>query len=175
MKEDGLKNKLVAFVAIILPVAVAILYFIPKGGEPGEIVRAIPKFNAYINGATFLSLLVGVVAIKSGKKELHRIMMMLSFVLGILFLLGYVAYHAQVESTHFGGVGGEKTVYFFLLISHILLAACVAPLVLITILRAVKGNFEGHKKIAKWTYPIWMYVTLSGIIVYLMISPYYPV
>ncbi|MGB0391591.1 MAG: DUF420 domain-containing protein [Salibacteraceae bacterium] len=160
---------------MLLPIVVAILYFIPKGGEAGDFVRSIPRFNAFINGATFLSLLAGVVAIKTGKKDLHRLLMVVSFVLGILFLVGYVAYHSQVESTHFGGEGTEKIVYFFLLISHILLAACVAPLVLITILRAVKGNFEGHRKVAKWTYPIWMYVTLSGIIVYLMISPYYPV
>jgi putative membrane protein len=175
LKEEGIKNKIIALIAVVLPVAVAVLYYLPKGGEPGELVRSIPMFNAILNGSTFVVLVAGIVAIKSGNKVLHRILMMTAFMLGVLFLIGYVAYHSQVESTHFGGEGMAKMIYFFLLITHIVLAAGLAPLVLITFSRALKGNFEGHKKMAKWTYPIWMYVSITGIIVYLMIEPYYPV
>ena len=175
LKEDGLKNKIIGIIAVVLPVVVAIMYYMPKGGDAGELVRSIPMFNAILNGSTFVVLVAGIVAIKSGNKVLHRIMMMTAFMLGVLFLIGYVAYHAQVESTHFGGEGMEKMVYFFLLITHIVLAAGLAPLVLVTMSRALKGDFVGHKKIAKWTYPIWLYVSITGIIVYLMIAPYYPV
>lgn len=174
MKEEGIKNKIIAVIAIVLPVAVAILYYLPKG-DAGELVRSIPMFNAILNGATFTVLVIGIVAIKRGNKVLHAHMMKSAFMLGVLFLIGYVTYHAQVESTHFGGEGMIKFVYFFLLITHIVLAAGLAPLVLITISRALKSDFEGHKKIARWTYPIWMYVSITGIIVYLMIAPYYPV
>lgn len=175
MKEEGLKNKIIGIIAVVLPLVVAIMYYMPKGGDPGELVRSIPLFNAFLNGTTFVVLVAGIVAIKSGNKALHRIMMMSAFMLGVLFLIGYVAYHSQVESTHFGGEGMVKYIYFTLLITHIVLAAGLAPLVLITMSRALNGNFEGHKKIAKWTYPIWMYVSITGIMVYLMIAPYYPV
>ncbi len=174
MKEEGIKNKIIAIIAIVLPVAVAILYYLPKG-DASELVRSIPKFNAMLNGATFVVLVMGIVAIKKGNKVLHGNLMKSAFMLGVLFLIGYVTYHSQVESTHFGGEGTVKYVYFFLLITHIVLAAGLAPMVLVTISRALKGDFEGHKKIAKWTYPIWMYVSVTGIIVYLMIAPYYPV
>jgi len=174
LKEEGIKNKVIAIIAIVLPIAVAIMYYLPKG-DASELVRSIPKFNAILNGATFIALVVGVVAIKRGNKVLHANMMKSAFMLGVLFLIGYITYHSQVESTHFGGEGISKWVYFFLLITHIVLAAGLAPMVLITISRALKGDFERHKKIAKWTYPIWMYVSITGIIVYLMIAPYYPV
>lgn len=175
LKGDGLKNKLIIAIATLLPIVVTILYFIPKGDQPNDFLREIPKFNAIINGLTFLALIFGVRAIKSGNKVLHRALMISAFMLGTLFLIGYVAYHSQVESTHFGGEGVIKIVYFSLLISHILLAAVLAPLVLISISRALNGDFVKHKKIAKITYPIWLYVSITGIIVYLMIAPYYPI
>ena len=93
--------------------------------------------------------------------------------MSVLFLIGYVVYHASVESTKFGGEGDIRYIYFFILITHIILAAALAPLVLLTLFRAIKQDFEKHKKIARWTYPIWLYVSITGIVVYLMISPYY--
>ncbi|MFT4754847.1 MAG: putative membrane protein, partial [Salibacteraceae bacterium] len=104
LKEDGLKNKIIGIIAVVLPVAVALMYYLPKG-DASELVRSIPMFNAILNGSTFVVLLAGIMAIKSGNKVLHRILMMTAFMLGVLFLIGYVTYHAQVESTHFGGEG----------------------------------------------------------------------
>lgn len=172
-KKDDIKNKFIFVIAFALPLVVTLLYFLPKGESIHTWVYEIPKFNAILNTLTFVTILLGVVAILNGKRVLHRALMFTSFILGSIFLVGYVMYHAQVQSTHFGGMGFIKSIYFFLLISHIVLAASVAPLVLITIFKAVKGDFVGHKKIAKWTYPIWLYVSFTGVIVYLMISPYY--
>lgn len=173
MKENDNYNKWISIIAIVLPIVVAILYFLPKSGGTNETVMAIPLFNAILNGLTFLLLVGGLVAIKNGKKIVHRNFMISAIGMSALFLVGYVIYHSQVESTKFGGEGIDRTIYFFILITHIILAASLAPLVLITFVRAIKGDFEKHKKIAKWTYPIWLYVSITGIIVYLMISPYY--
>ena len=172
MKKEN-NSKWITAIAILLPVAVAFLYYLPKGDEANEWVRSIPKFNAILNGSTFLILVSGLVAVKSGKKILHRNLMLSAVITSVLFLVGYVTYHALVESTKFGGEGSVRYVYFFILITHIILAASLAPLVLITLSRAIKGDFEKHKKMAKWTYPIWLYVSLTGIMVYVMISPYY--
>ena len=173
MKEGGIKSKYIIAITITLPLAVAGMYFLPKSDDVSEVVKSIPKFNAMLNGTSFLVLVAGLVAIKSRKKELHRALMSLAIMLSGLFLVGYVLYHSQVESTPFGGEGMVKTMYFFILITHIILAATLAPMVLFTFTKAIKGDFVGHKRLAKWTYPIWLYVSLTGIIVYLMISPYY--
>ena len=166
-------NKWITAIGIILPVVVAILYYFPKSGEAGAFVKSIPAFNALLNGATFLVITAALVAIKSGKRILHRNLMASAVLMSVLFLIGYVVYHASVESTKFGGEGDIRYIYFFILITHIILAAALAPLVLLTLFRAIKQDFEKHKKIARWTYPIWLYVSITGIVVYLMISPYY--
>ncbi len=173
MREEGINSKYIIAITIILPLAVAGMYFLPKSGDASDLVMSIPKFNAMLNGSTFLVLIAGLIAIKSGKKELHRALMSFAIMLSILFLVGYIAYHSQVESTSFGGEGTVKWVYFFILITHIILSAVLAPMVLFTFAKAIKGDFVGHKRLAKWTYPIWLYVSITGIIVYLMISPYY--
>tara|TARA_R110002050_G_scaffold87066_3_gene184630 strand:+ start:21300 stop:21824 length:525 start_codon:yes stop_codon:yes gene_type:complete len=173
LKGEGINTKIIIAIAIFLPLAVAIMYFLPKSEDVNHLVKAIPKFNAMLNGTSFLVLISGLIAIKSKKKELHRLLMTLAIVLSTLFLVGYVTYHSQVESTPFGGEGTIRVVYFFILITHIILAASLAPMVLLTFRKALKKDFEGHKKLARWTYPIWVYVSLTGIIVYLMISPYY--
>jgi putative membrane protein len=100
-------------------------------------------------------------------------MMGTAFALGGLFLLSYVTYHSQVPSTHFGGVGAVRTAYFFLLLSHISLAVVTVGLVLFTLYFALTGQYIKHKAIARWTFPVWLYVSVTGVIVYLMISPYY--
>ena len=173
MKEKGIKSKYIIAITIFLPVAVAGMYFLPKSEDVSLVVKSIPQFNAMLNATSFVVLVAGLVAIKRKKKELHRILMSLAIMLSGLFLVGYVIYHSQVESTEFLGEGIVKIMYFFILITHIILAATLAPMVLFTFTRAVKGDFVKHKKLAKWTYPIWLYVSLTGIIVYLMISPYY--
>ena len=166
-------NSWVYVIAIVLPLAVALLYFLPKGGDVSEAIKSIPRFNAMLNGSTFIVLVSGLVAIKSRKKMLHRTLMVVAAIMSALFLVGYVIYHGSVESTKFGGEGLVRGIYFVILITHITLAATLAPMVLVTLRRAFKKDFVGHKKVAKWTYPIWLYVSATGLIVYLMISPYY--
>ena len=167
-------NRWVYIIAVVLPLAVALLYFLPKGGDASEAIRSIPKFNAMLNGSTFVVLVSGLFAIKKSRnKVVHRTLMMAAAIMSALFLVGYVIYHGSVESTKFGGEGIIKGIYFVILTTHIFLAATLAPMVLVTLRRAFKKDFVGHKKIAKWTYPIWLYVSATGLIVYLMISPYY--
>ena len=111
--------------------------------------------------------------IKQKKIEYHRTFMMSAFILSSIFLVSYVIYHNQVESTKFGGEGVIKYLYYVILLTHIVLAAIVVPFVLLAIYYAWTKQIEQHKKIVKWTWPIWTYVAISGVIVYLMISPYY--
>lgn len=107
------------------------------------------------------------------KFKQHKTVMLSAFILSCLFLVSYVTYHSQASSTHFGGQGMIRMVYFVILITHIILAAGIVPLALFTITRSWRGEFNKHKKIARWTLPIWLYVTITGVVVYLMISPYY--
>lgn len=118
-------------------------------------------------------LILAVFAIKMGKRRLHEYLMRFAIVLSSFFLIMYVAYHMTSDSTPFGGEGAIKTIYFILLISHILLSVVIIPFVLITYVRALLGKFVEHKKIARITFPLWLYVAISGVVVYLMISPYY--
>jgi putative membrane protein len=122
---------------------------------------------------TALVLVVAVIAIKNGKRQLHERLMKFAIALSVAFLVMYVAYHMTSDSTKFGGEGVIKYIYYFILISHILLSIVIIPFVLITYVRAITNNFERHKKIAKITFPMWLYVAVTGVIVYLMISPYY--
>ena len=134
----------------------------------------IPKINAGLNSATALLLSIGLVLIRQGKWKAHRNVMVGAFVLSSIFLVNYVIFHAQAPQTYFGGEGWIRPVYFTLLISHILLAIFIVPLVLFTLFRAFQGRFEKHRKIARITWPVWMYVAVTGVIIYVMIAPYYP-
>tara|TARA_R110000868_G_scaffold50852_3_gene161897 strand:+ start:160 stop:687 length:528 start_codon:yes stop_codon:yes gene_type:complete len=167
-----LKN-LIIIVSIAIPIVVAVLYLLPKNFEVGEEVYFLPKLNAIINGLTSLVLIFGFIAIRNRNIELHKKLMTSALVLSVVFLLSYVTYHSLTESTSFGGEGAIKSIYLFILLSHILLAIAIVPLVLITFSRALSERFDKHKKIARITLPIWLYVTITGVIVYLMISPYY--
>jgi len=118
-------------------------------------------------------LIVSVQLIKNKKRKLHALLMRICIGLSLLFLVMYIAYHMTSDSTPFGGEGTIKYIYYFILISHILLAICVIPFVSITYVRAITNDFVLHKKIAKITFPLWLYVAVTGVIVYLMISPYY--
>ncbi|MBT8321336.1 MAG: DUF420 domain-containing protein, partial [Eudoraea sp.] len=126
-----------------------------------------------INGATAVLLIAAVIAIKNGKQRLHQNLMTSCIVLSVVFLLMYVAYHMTSDSTPYGGEGWLRYVYFFILITHIMLSIVIIPLVLKTYARAYLKKFEQHRKIAKITFPIWLYVAITGVVVYLMISPYY--
>ena len=131
------------------------------------------KFNAIINGSVSLLLLLGLFFVKSKKYHLHKRVMNLSIVLSVLFLLSYIAHHLLAESTVFGGEGSIKSIYYFILITHIILAGLSLPFILYTAYRASIAEFGKHKKLARYVYPVWLYVAVTGVIVYFLISPYY--
>jgi len=161
-------------ISIIVVILVAFLLYVPQAITiEGLNVMVLPKLNAYINSACTILLTLGFYFIRNKRIAAHRMMMMSAFGLSTLFLLSYVTYHSQAPSTTFGGEGMIRIVYFTILITHIVLAAIIVPLALFTLLRAWRSEFPLHKKIARWTLPIWLYVTITGVIVYLMISPYY--
>ena len=163
-------NKLIIALSIIIPVAVAALFGIKIDAE---LPIFLPPIYASINALTAVVLLVAVWAIKNKKRSLHENLMKTAIGLSIIFLVMYVAYHMTSDSTKFGGEGTIKYVYYFVLLTHILLSIIIIPFVLITFVRAITNNIEKHKKIAKITFPLWLYVAISGVVVYLMISPYY--
>ena len=168
-------NTFIVIVSIVIPVVVAILFGVKLKdfGYDVEPLSFLPPIYAAINGITAVVLVIAVLAIKNGKRKLHETLMKVAIGLSVLFLVMYVAYHMTADSTPFGGEGIIRYVYFFLLISHILLSIIIIPLVLITYVRALAQRFDSHKKIAKITFPIWLYVAVTGVIVYLMIAPYY--
>ncbi len=137
-------------------------------------VSGLPRLHAVLNGSTALLLMAGYGAIRSGRRTLHRSIMITCFVLSCLFLVSYVTYHSQAPQSHFGGTGWIRPVYLFILITHISMAPIVVPLVLLTLSRALRGDLVKHRRLAKWTLPVWMYVAVTGVLVYLMMAPYYP-
>jgi len=175
MSEKTKHKKLIIFISIFLPVAVAALFGINLRdlGFDVEPLSFLPPIYASINGLTAIVLVAAVLAIKKGNRKLHEGLMKVCIGLSILFLGMYIAYHMTSNSTSFGGEGVIKMVYFFILVSHILLSIAIIPLVLITYSRTLSKQFDKHKKIAKITFPIWLYVAVTGVVVYLMISPYY--
>ncbi len=169
--EEKKYKRFITIVSIVIPIAVAALFGIKiPNVEP---LTFLPPIYASINGFTAILLVASVVAIKKGKRKLHEQLNTLAIVCSALFLVMYVAYHMTSDSTPFGGEGAIRYVYFFILVTHILLSIVIIPFVLITFMRARLGNFPEHKKIAKITFPLWLYVAVTGVIVYLMISPYY--
>jgi putative membrane protein len=160
--------------AAVVPLLVAILHYFPGAFHiPGAQVKFLPALNAVLNSLTAVCLLLGFYFIRRQQVGRHRAMMGTAFGLGSLFLVSYVVYHSQVDSTRFGGTGLIRTVYFALLASHILLAAITVGLVLFTLYFALTEQFVKHRRIARWTFPIWLYVSITGVIVYFMIAPYY--
>ena len=171
MSTDTKKyNKWIVVLSIAIPLIVAILFGVKIDAE---LPVFLPPIYASINAFTAVLLVVAVWAVKNKKIKLHEKLMKTAIACSILFLAMYVAYHMTSESTKFGGEGALKTVYFVILISHIVLSIAVIPFVLITFVRAITNNIELHKKIARITFPLWLYVTITGVIVYIMISPYY--
>ncbi len=169
--EEKKYKRFITIVSIVVPIAVAALFGIKiPNVEP---LSFLPPIYASINGFTAVLLVASVVAIKNGKRKLHEQLNTTAIICSALFLVMYVAYHMTSNSTPFGGEGIIRYVYFFILITHILLSIIIIPLVLITFMRARLGNFPQHKKIAKITFPLWLYVAVTGVVVYLMISPYY--
>lgn len=170
--EDTTKkyNKWVVVLSVVIPLTVAALF-----GIKLDITLPVflPPIYASINAITAFILVVAFWAIKNKKIKLHENLMKTAMAFSVLFLIMYVAYHMTSESTKFGGEGWLKIVYFIMLISHIILSVVVIPFVLLTFIRAITNQIELHKKIAKYAFPLWLYVAVSGVIVYLMIAPYY--
>ena len=160
---------------VAIPLVVGILAIAPKIEVFGAFNYYIfPFLNAIINGTTFLVLVAGLIAIKNKNIAVHRMLMTSAIALSFVFLVFYVLFHLSTETTKHPGSGLELKVYYFILASHILLSIGIIPLVLITFVRALSEKFDKHRKIARITLPIWLYITLTGVLVYLMISPYYP-
>lgn len=178
MENNSLEQKFSKFiiaVSILIPVVVAILFGVKLKdfGYNVEPFSFLPPIYATTNAFTAVILIAAVVAIKNGKRKLHERLMTSAIALSVAFLVMYVAYHMTSDSTKFGGEGAIKYVYYFILITHIILSIAIIPMVLITYVRALAENFDKHKKISKITFPIWLYVAVTGVVVYLMISPYY--
>jgi putative membrane protein len=169
--DDKKYNKLIVVLSIVIPIAVAILFGVRiPNVEP---LSFLPPIYATINGLTAVILVIAFFAIKNKNVVLHENLMTTAIWCSALFLVMYVAYHMTSDSTKFGAEGPIKYVYYFILLTHILLSIVVIPFVLITYVRAITNNIEKHKKIAKITFPLWLYVAVTGVIVYVMISPYY--
>jgi len=163
-------NVYVVILSIVIPLAVAMMFNIKVDYE---LPVFLPPIYATINGITALILILAVWAIKNGKKILHERLVKTAIICSVVFLIMYLAYHMTTDSTKFGGEGSIKYIYLFILFTHILLSIAVIPFVLLSYVRAITNDFEKHKKIAKITFPLWLYVAVSGVVVYLMISPYY--
>jgi putative membrane protein len=171
MVKNSKYNGLIWVVSIVIPVVVAFLFTVRiPNVEP---LSFLPPIYATINGITAIILITALVAIKVKKRKLHEGLMKVAIGLSLVFLLMYVAYHMTSDSTSYGGEGTIRYVYFFILISHIVLSIGIIPMVLITYVRAVLNDIVEHKKIARYTFPIWLYIAVTGVIVYFMISPYY--
>ena len=164
-------NKLITIVSILVPVLVAILFSVRIPNVAS--LDFLPPIYATINGLTALILIIAYVAIRNKKIKLHETLMKIAIGLSLVFLAMYVAYHMTSDSTPYGGQGMIRHFYFFILISHIVLSIGIIPMVLVTYVRAISKRFADHKKIAVITFPIWLYIAITGVIVYLMISPYY--
>ena len=170
MNTEKKYNKLIIALSVVIPLAVAVLFGIKIDLE---LPVFLPPVYASINAITAILLVLAVVSVKKGKLKLHENLMKSAIACSIVFLVLYVLYHMTSNSTKFLGEGVVKYVYYIVLISHIILSIAVIPFVLITFVRGITNQIELHKKIAKYTFPLWLYVAVTGVVVYVMISPYY--
>ncbi|RYD95032.1 MAG: DUF420 domain-containing protein [Sphingobacteriales bacterium] len=172
-KNDKRARTLILIVSIVVFAAVVLLSRVKLEVDLGFNVHVFAQLNAIINATVAVLLLAGLYTAKNRRYEAHRKIMLAAIVLSVLFLVSYIAHHLLADSTAYGGTGTLRLVYFIILITHIFLAAIILPFILFTAYRALIGENERHRKLAKITWPIWFYVALTGPIVYLMISPYY--
>ena len=186
--SSRLRN-LIIIVSVVIPVVVAVLIYLPQSARLSDLdVSFLPHLNAILNSATAGALLVSIIAIKRGDRTLHQLANQSAIILSVLFLACYVVYHYTAPSTMYGdsngdkildsaeamAVAGSRTTYLVLLLSHIVLATVVVPFVLFSTYYSLSGQFDKHKKLSRFTWPIWFYVATSGVVVYWLISPYYP-
>lgn len=171
-RENTLKyNKLILVLTFAIPIIVALLFNVRLPNVKS--LSFLPPIYAAINAVTAIILISAYIAIRRKNIQLHEQLMKTAIALSAVFLVMYVAYHMTSDPTPYGGEGIIRSVYYFILISHIILSIGIIPLVLITYVRAITQMFSNHKEIARITLPIWLYITITGVIVYQMISPYY--
>ncbi|WP_128545583.1 DUF420 domain-containing protein [Larkinella soli] len=173
LEQSKKYDRLINTLAVAIPVAVAVLLGIRRKVDLGEWTTYLPHLNAVINSATALLLLAGLYFIRQKNITAHRTAMLSAFTLGAVFLVSYVLYHLSNESTPFGGQGWVRPLYYFLLVSHIALSIGVVWFVLRAVYFALSGQYDRHRRVVRWAYPIWLYVSITGVIVYFMIAPYY--
>lgn len=170
MEKEITYRRLVVIVSVAIPVVVALLFRVKIEGYDFSF---LPGIYATINGITAVLLLTALWFIKQGNRVVHERLMKICMLLSAAFLVMYVLYHMTTDSTPYGGEGLIRYVYYFILVSHILLSLAVVPLVLFSFLYAITGQLVRHKKIVRFAFPVWLYVAVTGVVVYLMISPYY--
>ncbi|TVP55328.1 MAG: DUF420 domain-containing protein [Gemmatimonadales bacterium] len=174
----GLSERALAWIvysltAVVCGLVVVLVSFRQILVVEGLDVSRLPAVHATLNGTCALLLVMGVVFIRRGKVGWHRVSMVGAFTLSAIFLISYVIYHSQSPGASFGGEGWIRPVYFFVLITHIVMAPVILPLALYTVIRAFRGEFAKHRRIARWTFPAWLYVAVTGVLVYLFMAPYY--
>ena len=172
-KNDTTVKWLIGIVSVVVFGVVAALPQIHLGIQLPFNPHIFASFNAIINSTVSLLLVLAVVLVKQKNYEAHKKVMLAAIVLSSLFLVSYIAHHLFAGETKFGGEGAIRIFYLVLLTTHIILAAIILPVVLFTAYRSLTGEYAKHKKIARYTFPLWLYVSVTGVIVYLMISPYY--
>jgi len=176
--NDKLISRIITGISIFVLVVVVVLQskvftLFPDKSTIPSWVFTLPRLNAIINGTCSILLLISLYFIKRKDIKRHKLFNIITFILSSLFLVSYIIFHATGIKTTYGGEGSIRIVYYIILITHIILAAIVLPLVLFSFQKGLQMKVEQHRKLVRWTYPIWLYVTVSGVIVYLMISPYY--
>lgn len=172
-KNDRTARILILTVSFVVFAAVVVLGRVKLDVSLGFDVHVFARINAFINGTVAILLVAGMIAIRRRNYVQHKNIMLAAIVLSTLFLISYIAHHLFAGETKFGGAGAIRGVYYFILITHIFLAAIILPFILFTAYRALTAEWPKHRKIAKITWPIWLYVAVTGVVVYLMISPYY--
>ncbi len=172
-EKYGAYKKLIYILSVAIPLVVASLLGIRTKVYLGEWTKVLPHVIGTINTLTAIALILGLSYIRQNNRVMHEKMMKIAFYLGAVFLVAYVTYHMSNESTSSGYTGIILWIYYFILITHILLSIGVVPLVLLSLFYALTGQYQEHKKMVKYSFPIWLYVSMSGVIVYLMILPFY--
>jgi putative membrane protein len=173
-KKNDKKARILIFTfSIVVFLLVIAVSRIELKVDLGFDVHIFATINAVINSCVSLLLLAALLAVKGKKYLVHKRLMMVAMVLSFLFLLSYVTHHLLAGNTEYGGEGISKTIYYIILLTHIPLAGLILPFILFTAYRGLTGEWAGHRKLARITWPIWFYVAVTGVVVYLMISPYY--
>lgn len=172
MNDRKVLNVILALSVVVFGVVV-MLYNLPKAEVMPDFVRHLPMLNAMLNGTCFVLLLLSFQAIKNKNVALHKKLNLTAFVLSALFLVSYILFHSFGVETRYPADSPTRPLYLFILVTHIITAAVVLPLVLLSFYHGLRGNVPTHRKVVRFSFPIWLYVTLTGVIVYIMISPYY--